>query len=414
MQKGRSLTSHMSHHPKVLILIAVVFIIVAWPRAQQSACSSGKAPVRYGLMMDGGSTGSRIHVFEFKVLSGGSLELAREVFEEVKPGLSQFADPKQAAASLVPLLDRAMKEVPAEYHACSLLALRATAGLRLLGLEKSSKVLAEVEALFHRYPFQIGPNAATVMDGSEEGPGAWLTVNFLLNSVGASAKAATAAIIDMGGASTQIVFLPDQSDTITNAPSENIVTVRVQGRQYKLYQHSYLGYGLNEARKSILHNPEAVSCLFDGATSPGSTLVGKGSASFDACLPYAEAILQKSAACKKDPCSFNGVYQPKLSATFSGPIFAFSYYYDRMHPFLDSDGSSTVGKLKEVGKKLCEAKEDEFKQHAKGGMCVDMVYLYALLKHGYDLPDTQPLQIKKKIKGIETSWALGAMIAMME
>jgi len=47
-------------------------------------------------------------------------------------------------------------------------------------------------------------------------------------------------------------------------------------------------------------------------------------------------------------------------------------------------------------------------------MCLDFAYLYGLLRHGYALPDEHPLQIKKKIKGIETAWALGAMIVAMQ
>ena len=45
----------------------------------------------YAVVFDAGSTGSRIHVNKFTRRSG-KLELLYELFEQVKPGLSSFAD----------------------------------------------------------------------------------------------------------------------------------------------------------------------------------------------------------------------------------------------------------------------------------------------------------------------------------
>jgi apyrase len=58
--------------------------------------------------------GSRVHVYRF-LQSGGSLDLQSDTFEQLKPGLSSYADqPEQAAKSLIPLLETAMKTVPPE------------------------------------------------------------------------------------------------------------------------------------------------------------------------------------------------------------------------------------------------------------------------------------------------------------
>ena len=56
--------------------------------------------------------GSRVHVYKF-TQAGTKLDLQGDTFEQLKPGLSSFADDPQAAAeSLQPLLDTAVATVP--------------------------------------------------------------------------------------------------------------------------------------------------------------------------------------------------------------------------------------------------------------------------------------------------------------
>ena len=55
-----------------------------------------------------------MHIYRF-MQSGGKLDLQSDTFEQLKPGLSSYADaPEEAAKSLTPLLDSALKTVPAE------------------------------------------------------------------------------------------------------------------------------------------------------------------------------------------------------------------------------------------------------------------------------------------------------------
>jgi guanosine-diphosphatase len=376
-------------------------------------------------MMDAGSTGSRTHVFQFNVAEGGKkMELVHEVFEELKPGLSSFRDdPEAAAQSLVPLMDAAMKSVPREYARCTPLALKATAGLRLIGEEKSEAILAAVRDLFKKYPFATTEGAAVVMDGKEEGPYAWLTVNFLLGTLERGHK--TAAILDMGGGSTQIVFEPDSEETLKEAPPDHVFKVTLQSnRTFTTYQHSYLGLGLKEANNALLRHAakEAAdfACLPKGHTMTidDAHVANSGDSDFDKCVDVVKkAVVRKNAeddaACPKKPCAFNNVYQPSLSAAFSGPVYAFSYFYDRMEPFLPSDGRVTVGQYKSIGRKICEGKEEPYADKNVGTMCMDYSFLYTLLSEGYGLNDDRELWVKKKINGIETAWPLGAALSQM-
>mmetsp|Transcript_2213 Transcript_2213/g.2321 ORF Transcript_2213/g.2321 Transcript_2213/m.2321 type:complete len:529 (+) Transcript_2213:1-1587(+) len=373
----------------------------------------------YSIMMDAGSTGSRTHVYKFEKNSNtGDLSLVNEVFEELKPGLSSFGENAEGAAkSLIPLMEAAVKSVPAEVAHCASVALKATAGLRLLGEEKSRAILAAVEKLIKSYPFATHGTVAEVMDGKDEGPFAWLTVNFLLGNLAAGKK--TAAVLDMGGGSTQIVFQPDSATTLAHAPEAFLYTANVRGTQLRAYQHSYLGLGLKEAIRTLVTKaPEAAEdnfpCTPTGETEiAGVKLRNSIEASFERCA----ALVRKHVVvphadgdkCDHVPCGFNGVYQPSLSSTFTGPIYAFSYFYDRLEAFLPESGIVTVGKYKEIGTKICGS-EGEFAAKNKGTMCADFAFLYTLLHDGYGLVDETPLHVNKKINGIETAWPLGASL----
>jgi len=133
--------------------------------------SKYKPIVQYALMVDAGSTGSRIHVYRFNNC-GDTPELEHEDFKMTKPGLSSFKeDAEGAARSLDVLLDVAMKSVPEKLKSCTPIAVKATAGLRLLGDQLSKNILNAVRhRLETQYPFPIiEKGGVEIMDGSDEG-----------------------------------------------------------------------------------------------------------------------------------------------------------------------------------------------------------------------------------------------------
>ncbi|KAI9611505.1 hypothetical protein H4Q26_008458 [Puccinia striiformis f. sp. tritici PST-130] len=95
---------------------------------------------RYALMVDAGSTGSRIHVYRFSYClppsststgdSASSIlpKLENELFFKTQPGLSSYAGrPIDAAESLRPLLQAALDGVPVEQRHCTPISVKATA-----------------------------------------------------------------------------------------------------------------------------------------------------------------------------------------------------------------------------------------------------------------------------------------------
>lgn len=230
---------------------------------------------KYAVVFDAGSTGSRVHVYEFQFCGEKLLHLVDEVFEQTKPGLSAFPeDPDEAVQSLVPLLRQAWRRVPRDLRRCTPIVLKATAGLRLLPSEKVTNILDSVKSWLDDQPFHLprsnsgfSSDPVSVIDGSEEAVSAWISVNFLQGHIGPerqntnNSTKVTSVVLEMGGGSSQIVF--DQNETKSIDFPGGIVDLKFFGRQFQLYQHSFLGYGLMEARKSVKNSFLGKNILFE-------------------------------------------------------------------------------------------------------------------------------------------------------
>ncbi|KAI9346499.1 nucleoside phosphatase family-domain-containing protein [Obelidium mucronatum] len=432
----------------------------------RAQCPADAFPAsQYVLMVDAGSTGSRIHVYKFShcistrtFQSLGGLVLDDELFEQVKPGLSSYpTDPAKAARSLDVLLDKAKARVPVELWGCTPIAVKATAGLRLIGAEKSEAILSAIRVRLETvYPFNVVKgDGISVMDGKDEGVFAWITVNYLRNSIGADAKAASAAIMDLGGGSTQIVFEPKSS--ITLVEGDHRTEINFGGKDYVLYQHSFLGYGLMEGRRKVLEAAiskldSKLSCLGTDATMPvkkpgdagvsgkvqGDVEIIGTNEGFDVCEKFVSGNLfdKDAKLCKvgnADTCSWDGVYMPKLHNSFEGDIYAFSYFYDRIADLgvlkkgnAEDGFEFTITEVETLAISVCKAIDgDEASKKSlpetvlkamnkEPGLCLDLGFIYHMLKTGYELSSTRALKTAKKIKGVETGWCLGAAIHLAD
>ncbi|KAM0256370.1 hypothetical protein ACHAQJ_005021 [Trichoderma viride] len=427
--------------------------------------SKDKPIVQYVLMIDAGSTGSRIHVYKFNNC-GPIPELEKEEFkmtEKSVGGLSAFKnDPVAAAKSLDPLIAVAMEHVPDQLKKCSPVAVKATAGLRLIGKELADAILTEVRRhLEEDYPFPVvsaEQNGVAIMDGSDEGVYAWITTNYLLGKIGGPDKSETAAVFDLGGGSTQIVFeptfkgAPDGGMPEKLAPGDHKYELDFGGHKFDLYQHSHLGYGLMSARKALhsalvddlakskgddqtwMNTPIVHPCVAPGTTKQIDVEVNGGEArslnftgpsqpSPAQCRNLAEKILKKEAACDLAPCSFNGVHQPALSKTFAKEdVYIFSYFYDRTKP-LGMPDSFTLREMHDLTEKVCAGKDawDVFSS-VPGALeeladrpehCLDLNFMMALLHTGYEMPIDREVKVAKKIKGNELGWCLGASLPLL-
>lgn len=429
--------------------------------------------VQYAIMMDAGSTGSRIHVYKFNYCTS-SPELEFEHFDHIEPGLSSYgADALGAANSLRPLLDKAMQIIPPSLQRCAPLSLKATAGLRLLGPEQSDVIIKSVRALIEdHYPFPIADGVSVdgspstrgveIMNGREEGVFAWITVNYLMNLIGSDKKKKTAAVLDLGGGSTQIVFEPQLQGMAPMHPGDHVYELRdFENATFTLYQNSYLGYGLKTARQST----NSLAAFMHFQSHQGSSLpswdmftpsntfipspcyatgmqktakVSNGPAGwrevtmmgthggFRACQRFVEVMMDKDAECHLAPCSFAGVYQPSLSEAFKdADIIALSYFYDRITP-LGLGPKFTVKELGQLAERVCAppsqwsllkpafSREALAELQQRADYCLDLTYMHSLLRLGYELDESRTITLAKKISDFELGWALGAQLAVLQ
>ena len=169
------------------------------------------APVpRYAVIFDAGSTGTRVHVYAWRLNDNASptVSTAPSWSEKVSPGISSFFPENEAGAgdSILPLLAVAERVVPALERARCIVMLRATAGMRLIPRRAQAAIYDSLHnTVITRSGFRPARADFATLSGSEEGIFGWLATNHLLVSAGLLSASRLGAVgaIDLGGGSTQ-------------------------------------------------------------------------------------------------------------------------------------------------------------------------------------------------------------------
>uniref|UniRef100_A0A8C7JTC7 nucleoside diphosphate phosphatase n=1 Tax=Oncorhynchus kisutch TaxID=8019 RepID=A0A8C7JTC7_ONCKI len=363
----------------------------------------------YGVMFDAGSTGTRIHVYTFIQKDPEELPvLDNEMFHSIKPGLSAYADmPEMGGYTVRQLLKVAKKTVPQLDWKRTPLVLKATAGLRLLPPEKAQALLEQVQEVFDESPFFVPDDSVSIMDGTNEGILAWVTVNFLTGHLYAETRKSV-GILDLGGGSTQITFLPKSKKTIVSSPADYIARFDMFNTTYELYTHRppfinilllyATGLEWRVFKSACLPKKFREEWSFGGLTYTVSGIPdGESYAGYKLCY---QEVLKVVKGIVHQP------YELKDTSVF----YAFSYYFDRAMDAGLIDGTQggmlEVRDFKKGAKEVCN-KMSKYRP-VSPFLCMDMTYITCLLKDGFGFKENTVLQLTKKVNNIETSWALGA------
>uniref|UniRef100_A0A8C3QX58 Ectonucleoside triphosphate diphosphohydrolase 8 n=1 Tax=Cyanoderma ruficeps TaxID=181631 RepID=A0A8C3QX58_9PASS len=410
--------------------------------------SSGPTTL-YGMVFDAGSSHTSLFVYEWDSDKENNTGVVSQTLScDVQgQGISSYANnPPEAGNSLRECLDKALQVVPAEKQRDVPVYLGATAGMRLLS-SATEQVLAEVAKTMQEYP--VAFKGARILTGEEEGAYGWITINYLLDSftkhfgLGMVIQSQVTNIfgaLDLGGASTQITFMPEGSVLSQNEASE----VTLYGYSYNMYTHSYLCYGQDEMLKRLakelivesspstrVHHPcypkgynETVS-LSSFRASPctdGSdprrplgdsivTLEGRGNAS--GCLAALRKLFNFSACGQSQDCTFDGVYQPPLR----GQFIAFSAFYYNFK-FLNLTEGQPLAVVREAIEGLCTRSWEDV---CSSGWrlcarlpkyCANANYILTLLLDAYKFNETSWNNIffQMKAGSADVGWTLGYML----
>ncbi|KAM4705834.1 ectonucleoside triphosphate diphosphohydrolase 3 [Rhinophrynus dorsalis] len=437
----------------VLFLLISVSVIIAIAYVQIHHEQSLSPGLKYGIVLDAGSSRTTVYVYQWPAEKENNTGVVNQTLKcNVKGGgISSYANQPERATTYI---DECMKNVrniiPMNQQNSTPAYLGATAGMRLLRLKNESaarEVLTSIQNYFQTQPFDF--KGAHIITGQEEGVYGWITVNYLMgnflerNIWSAWVRphgAETTGALDLGGASTQISFIPEKSAQNHNSTVE----VTLYGYRYNVYTHSFQCYGRDEAEKRLLaslaqdpavkvyENPcyprnyvvnltmghtfgSLCSAPFRPANYNADRLISfKGVGDPAQCLEKVSSLFNFTACHGQGDCSFDGVYQPKVKGNFSA--FAGFYYTANA---LNLTGYFPLNKFNSSMSAFCAEEWSKlpqilprFDETYARSYCFSANYIYHLLVHGYKFDNESWLQInfQKEVGNSSIAWSLGYML----
>lgn len=401
-------------------------------------------------------------------------KLKPQMSKKIHPGVSSFADKPENIGDdhLKQLMKAALDEVPKDKVAETPVFLMATAGMRLLPSNKQTELLHSIcSYLQHNTKFRLPDCDAhiQIISGETEGLYGWIAANYLLGGFDEPEKHNhgqdhhTYGFLDMGGASAQIAFAPNSTESDRHADDLKLVRLRrLDGSplEYKVFTSTWLGYGANQARNRYIDklreqyndsDPEIPDpCLPKGLkVTPDERPPLVGTGDFKECISKTFPLLGKNMPCADSPCLLNGQHAPAIDFDINHFVGVSEYwhtthgvfgkeeqaydlaaYQSKVQEFCTREWSSIESDLtkrkKTPEEKVQEAKEACFKASWLINMLHDGIGIPRIA--GEHVPDPglnvppdvleeakkkgllNPFQPIDKVDENEVSWTLGKMV----
>ncbi|CAM9997719.1 unnamed protein product [Lampetra fluviatilis] len=279
---------------------------------QAEATDTLDAALSYGVVVDCGSSGTRVFVYVWPPHNGNPHDLLdirqmrdrsrNPVVKKIKPGISTLApSPEKASDYIRPLLSFAASHIPLGKHRETPLYILCTAGMRLLPDSLQEAILEDLRTdIPLEFDFLFSDSHVEVISGKQEGVYAWIGINFVLDrfnhveeeeedegeeAVGPGGGAPhagggrkrTVGILDMGGASTQVAYeVPKSVSFGSGAAQEEIAKSSLAEFNlgcdehhtqhiYRVFVTTFLGSGANAVRQryeqALLNATDAAAAL---------------------------------------------------------------------------------------------------------------------------------------------------------
>ncbi|WVY98733.1 hypothetical protein V8G54_030884 [Vigna mungo] len=153
----------------------------------------------YTVVVDCGSTGTRVNVYEWMVGVKGASKGNLPVL------LHSYPDNTTKRSSLwkgFGAFDCVEQVVPREMRGSTPAFVLATADLRGLALEDADRVLGDIEAVVKGHSFMMSKSWIRVLSGKEEAYYGWVALNYKMGTFDDNyPKSPTLGLVDIGGSS---------------------------------------------------------------------------------------------------------------------------------------------------------------------------------------------------------------------
>jgi len=430
----------------------------------------------YSIVIDGGSTGSRLHIFEFVPNEfSGETDCVRRGSERSNMPLSGFGRADRSVPlnqtalveHIIHVFDFAAQIVPPEFHSLTSIKFAATAGMRLLDEDEQTEIYDSLyEGLMEHSNF-VFPNFERgdilTLEGDKEGFYGAVTANFLKGIIDTKLTTTSQTYariserplgaLDMGGSSTQIVYLPKQNTCENEECDKPNSTNPVHLVEEDFFSTSYLAYGVDKFRErlwdtlvndrnnamktgeatdnsEIINNP----CAFKGYEIDwkGYKLIGTGDAK--KCEGEVQRLIPGYEPGQKLGGKVGGVEHPPIS----GKFFAMSLYFfvldslrvlsnpsQEAHDALNlAWPNPSIQELHDALHGLCSRSwHDDLVniQHEAHAFtrpeilphrCLESVYMITLLRDGFGFkPSSRDITFCFLVDGSEVEWSLGLALS---
>ncbi|KAG6000893.1 hypothetical protein E4U21_004931 [Claviceps maximensis] len=340
---------------------------------------------QYGVILDAGSSGTRIYIYKWKhptaasenLSSVDSRKLPRVKLKKSKkkhPGIATFANDLTLVGGdhLQPLLDAALNEIPSDKIKTTPIYFLATAGVRFLSKSRQSSLLRHVCVYLKantKFHISSCKEQVQVISGETEGVYGWIAANYLLGALDRPEEHShgkghhTYGFLDMGGASAQIAFAPNATEAERHATDLKMIRLRqLDGStsEFKIFSATWLGFGANKARSRYvqmlvesygdtvreipdpctpkgLRTPAVKKVSADETLNNECTLLGTGI--FHECLKKTYLLLEKDKPCEEYPCFSDGRHVPAIDFEINR-FLGVSEYWHVTHGVFGKEGGA--------------------------------------------------------------------------
>ena len=344
-------------------------------------------------VVDAGSTGSRLHIYAYDLDKTNTAINIKEFWtKKIKPGLATIeANQATLDAYLTTLFaDAPGENIPVYFYA--------TAGMRLLSQPKQQQFYVLMKKWFANQ-FKWKLRCAKTINGIDEGLFGWLTVNYELGTLNTEDKPSI-GVMDMGGASVQIMFPVEKMDGIKN---NDVRQLDLYGRHLTLFIHSFLGLGQTEVSHQFLDFPPCFSDNYELPT--GFPAFGDA---------YSCEIVVSSLM--NNVHHVNTIIQPVIAANPVNNWFVMGGMAElaKSQPFqFDNYQFTNQTLLEQADTQICHQQWSILNQQYPNneylyGYCLFSSYYYALMVDGYGMPPQQPVNYMTANQS--SDWTLGVVL----